>query len=56
MTLPQPRKAWSRAGRIGSRLEPAALSVAADWMDRQHALWERLFAFVDEYLNQKEPK
>ena len=35
-------------------LEPDALSVAADWMDRQRALWERLFDVVDDYL--KEPK
>jgi hypothetical protein len=32
------------------------LSVAADWMDRQRALWERLFDVVGEYLNEKEPR
>jgi DNA-binding transcriptional ArsR family regulator len=37
-------------------LEPVVLSVAADWMDRQRALWERLFDVVGEYLNEKEPK
>lgn len=37
-------------------LEPKALDEAADWMDRQRALWERLFDVVDEYLNEKEPK
>ena len=31
-------------------LEPEVLSVAADWMDRQRALWGRLFDVVDEYL------
>jgi DNA-binding transcriptional ArsR family regulator len=37
-------------------LEPKALGEAADWMDRQRALWGRLFDVVDEYLNEKEPK
>jgi DNA-binding transcriptional ArsR family regulator len=36
-------------------LEPDALGEAADWMDRQRALWERLFDVVDEYLKE-EPK
>jgi DNA-binding transcriptional ArsR family regulator len=33
-------------------LEPDVLSEAADWMDRQRALWERLFDVVDEYLKE----
>jgi DNA-binding transcriptional ArsR family regulator len=37
-------------------LEPQALGEAADWMDRQRALWGRLFDVVDEYLNEKEQK
>jgi hypothetical protein len=37
-------------------LEPAVLGEAADWMDRQRALWGRLFDVVDEYLNEKEPR
>jgi DNA-binding transcriptional ArsR family regulator len=37
-------------------LEPRVLDEAADWMDRQRALWERMFDVVDEYLNEKEPK
>jgi DNA-binding transcriptional ArsR family regulator len=37
-------------------LEPKVLDEAADWMDRQRALWGRLFDAVDEYLNEKEPK
>ena len=37
-------------------LEPDVLSVAADWMDRQRALWERLFDVVDEYLKEEAPK
>ena len=36
-------------------LEPKALDEAADWMDRQRALWERMFDVVDEYLKE-EPK
>jgi DNA-binding transcriptional ArsR family regulator len=34
-------------------LEPAALGEAADWMDRQRALWERMFDVVDEYLKEE---
>ncbi|HYH62501.1 MAG TPA: metalloregulator ArsR/SmtB family transcription factor [Solirubrobacterales bacterium] len=37
-------------------LEVEALAEAAEWMDRQRALWSRLFDVVDEYLNEKEPK
>ena len=29
-------------------LDTRALGEAADWMDRQRALWERLFDVVDE--------
>jgi DNA-binding transcriptional ArsR family regulator len=35
-------------------LEPDVLSVAADWMDRQRALWERLFDVVDDYLKEEQ--
>jgi len=35
-------------------LEPDALSEAADWMDRQRALWERLFDVLDDYLKEKQ--
>jgi DNA-binding transcriptional ArsR family regulator len=34
-------------------LEPQVMSEAADWMDRQRALWGRLFDVVDEYLNEE---
>ena len=37
-------------------LDTDALGEAADWMDRQRALWGRLFDVVDEYLNEKEQK
>jgi len=33
-------------------LEPGALEDAAEWMDRQRALWGRLFDVVDEYLKE----
>lgn len=35
-------------------LEPAALGEAAEWMDRQRALWERMFDVVDQYLEEQE--
>ena len=37
-------------------LEPQALEGAAEWMERQRAVWTRLFDVVDEYLNEKEPR
>jgi DNA-binding transcriptional ArsR family regulator len=36
-------------------LEPEALGESAEWMDRQRALWGRLFDVVDEYLKE-DPK
>jgi DNA-binding transcriptional ArsR family regulator len=35
-------------------LEPKALDEAAEWMDRQRALWGRLFDVVDEYLKEEQ--
>jgi DNA-binding transcriptional ArsR family regulator len=37
-------------------LNTATLGQAADWMDRQRALWERLFDVVDEYLEEQGEK
>ena len=37
-------------------LDTHALGEAADWMDRQRVLWERLFDVVDEYLKEETPK
>ncbi|HEX6602872.1 MAG TPA: metalloregulator ArsR/SmtB family transcription factor [Solirubrobacterales bacterium] len=37
-------------------LEPKALEGAADWMERQREIWERLFDVVGEYLQEKESK
>ena len=34
-------------------LEPDVLSEAADWMDRQRAVWGRLFDVVGEYLKEE---
>ena len=36
-------------------LEPKSLDEAAEWIDRQRAIWERMFDVVDEYLKE-EPK
>jgi DNA-binding transcriptional ArsR family regulator len=35
-------------------LDPEVLSQAADWMDRQRAMWARMFDVVDEYLKEEE--
>ena len=37
-------------------LERDVLSEAADWMDRQRALWGRLLDVVDEYLKEDKPQ
>ncbi len=37
-------------------LDPSVLSEAADWLDRQRALWERLFDVVDDYLKEEGSK
>ncbi len=34
-------------------LDTEALEEAAEWMDRQRAIWTRLFDVVDEYLKEK---
>jgi DNA-binding transcriptional ArsR family regulator len=43
-----------RTHRLG--LDLAALAGAVDWIDRQRAIWGRMFDVVDDYLEeQKEP-
>ena len=37
-------------------LAPDVHSEAADWMDRQRALWGRLFDVVDEYLKEEQAR
>ena len=37
-------------------IDPDVLSEAADWMDRQRAVWERMFDVVDEFLDEEDPK
>ena len=37
-------------------LEKQVFGEAADWMDRQRALWGRLFDVVDEYLKEDMPR
>jgi DNA-binding transcriptional ArsR family regulator len=34
-------------------LKPEVLDEAAEWMERQRAIWERMFDVVDEYLKEK---
>ena len=46
------RHVVGRTHRLG--LNPAALVDAVDWVDRQRALWERMFDTVEEYLADKE--
>ena len=48
------REVIGRTHRLS--LEPDVLSEAADWMDRQRALWGRLFDVVDEYLKEEESR
>ena len=48
------REVVGRTHRLS--LEPDVLSEAADWMDRQRALWGRLFDAVDEYLKEDNPQ
>ncbi|HXQ88103.1 MAG TPA: metalloregulator ArsR/SmtB family transcription factor [Solirubrobacterales bacterium] len=47
------REVEGRTHRLS--LETEALAEAAEWMDRQRALWGRLFDVVDEYLKE-DPK
>jgi len=37
-------------------LEPKQLEEAAEWMERQRAVWNRMFDVVDDYLKEKEQK
>ncbi len=37
-------------------LDADVMSEAADWMDRQRALWGRLFDVVDDYLKEEASK
>jgi DNA-binding transcriptional ArsR family regulator len=48
------REVVGRTHRLS--LEPDVLGEAADWMDRQRALWVWLFDVVDEYLKEDKPR
>jgi DNA-binding transcriptional ArsR family regulator len=37
-------------------LDTATLGQAAEWMDRQRALWEHMFDVVDTYLEERKEK
>jgi hypothetical protein len=39
----------SASPQVRPSLDTRALGEAADWMDRQRALWGRLFDVVDEH-------
>jgi DNA-binding transcriptional ArsR family regulator len=41
-----------RTHRLG--LDPTPLTEAVDWIERQRALWERMFDAVDDYLDARE--
>jgi DNA-binding transcriptional ArsR family regulator len=40
-----------RTHRLGLDLD--ALGEAVDWVDRQRAIWERMFDVVDDYLEEQ---
>jgi DNA-binding transcriptional ArsR family regulator len=42
------RRIEGRTHQLG--LDPGPLAEAVDWIERQRALWERMFDAVDEYL------
>jgi DNA-binding transcriptional ArsR family regulator len=48
------REVAGRTHRLS--INPDVMSEAADWMDRQRALWGRLFDVVDEYLKEEGSK
>jgi DNA-binding transcriptional ArsR family regulator len=48
------REVEGRTHRLS--LNPNVMTEAADWMDRQRALWGRLFDVVDEYLKEEGSK
>jgi DNA-binding transcriptional ArsR family regulator len=48
------REVVGRTHRLS--LEPDVLNEAADWMDRQRALWSRMFDVVDDYLKEERPR
>ena len=48
------RRIEGRTHRL--ELQPDVMSEAADWMDRQRALWWRLFDVVDEYLKEEQDR
>ena len=48
------RRIEGRTHRLG--LDPGALAEAIDWIDRQRAVWERMFDAVDQYLEARKEK
>jgi DNA-binding transcriptional ArsR family regulator len=37
-------------------LDPDVMTEAADWMERQRAVWTRLFDVVEDYLKEGDPE
>jgi DNA-binding transcriptional ArsR family regulator len=48
------REVVGRTHRLS--LQPEVMTEAADWMDRQRAIWTRLFDVVDAFLEEEESK
>jgi DNA-binding transcriptional ArsR family regulator len=48
------RKIEGRTHRLALDLD--ALGEAMDWMERQRAIWERMFDVVDDYLDQRKDR
>jgi DNA-binding transcriptional ArsR family regulator len=48
------REVEGRTHRLS--LDTPTLDEAAEWMDRQRALWGRMFDVVDDYLKEKQPR
>ena len=45
------RRIEGRTHRLGLDLD--SLAEAVDWLDRQRAIWERMFDVVDHYLEEQ---
>ena len=45
------RRIEGRTHRLGLDLD--SLAEAVDWLDRQRAIWERMFDVVDDYLEEQ---
>ncbi len=46
------RSVQGRTHRLA--LQPGALEEASEWLERQRAIWSRLFDVVDDYLKEEQ--